>query len=164
MPAVRCRHVKIRVAVESQTLRTSEPTVKDGNIAALRDAINAVIARSSRPRNVEVAARMKRQMIRREGRLQRSKHKNLAARANFENGAAAVANVEIFGVVERDPGGDAHTFNPLFGATLRRHAMNGAVMAARDEEAARTIHSQARWIDQRGDERLHAVVGRNLVK
>src|SRR6266403_2819433 len=120
VPAVRCRDIQVRVAVESQTLRTSEPAIKHGNIAALRDAVNAIVARGSRPGNVEIAARMKSQVVRRERRLQRGHYTNFAARANFENRAAAVANVEIFGVIERDSGGDAHAFNPLLGAPLGR--------------------------------------------
>ena len=57
-------------------------------------------------------------MIGRERRLQRGKNKNLAARADFENRAAAVADIEIFRVVERNPRRDAHSFNPLLRAAF----------------------------------------------
>src|SRR5260370_12793246 len=107
---------------------------------------------------------MKRQMVRGERWLQRSKHKNLAARADFENRTAAVADVEIFRVIERDPGGDAHAFNPLLGAAFGRHAMDSAVMTARNEEIAGAIDSQSRRIDQRSNERLDAVIRRDSVK
>src|SRR4029077_7260667 len=164
MPAVRRRDVKIRVAIKRQALWTPQPTIKHGNIAALRDAVHAIVTRSSRPGDVEVAARMKRQMIRGERRLQRGKHKNLAARADFENRAAAIADVKIFRVIKRNPGGDAHALNPLLGATLWSNAMDRAVVAAGNEKIAGAVDRQARWIDQRSDERLDAVVRRDFVK
>src|SRR5260370_17101080 len=45
MSAMRRRDIKIRVAVESQALRTSEPAIKHGNVAALRYAVHALVAR-----------------------------------------------------------------------------------------------------------------------
>ena len=53
------------------------------------------IAGSGRAGHVQVAARMKRQVIRRDRRLHRGEHKNFAARADFENRSAAVADVKI---------------------------------------------------------------------
>src|SRR5882762_4772440 len=85
VPAVRCRDVQVRVAIERQTLRTSKPAIKHGNIAALRDAINAIVARGSRPGYIQIAARMKRQVIRSQRRLQRRENEDLPARTNLEN-------------------------------------------------------------------------------
>src|SRR6267154_860636 len=101
---------------------------------------------------------MKRQVIRGQGRLERCEDKNLAARTDLEYRAAAIPDVQIFRMVERDARRDAHTLNPLLGAAFRRDSMNGAVMAARDKQIAGPVHGQARWINQRSDKRLDAVI------
>src|SRR6266403_6404457 len=102
VPAVRCRDVQVRVAIERQTLRTSKPAIKHGNIAALRDAINAIVARGSRPGHIQITARMKRQVIRSQRRLQRRENEDLPARAKLENSSAAVSNVQMFRRVKRN--------------------------------------------------------------
>ena len=94
----------------------------------------------------------------------RCKHKNLAAGADLENCAAAVANVEIAVRVERDPCGDAHAFDPLLGAAFGCDAMNGAVIAAGDKKISRAIESEPAGIHQRSDERLHAVVRGDFIE
>src|SRR5882762_1862274 len=96
VPAVRRRDVQVRVAVERQPLRTSKPAIKHGNIAALRDAINAIVARGSRPGHIQIAARMKRQVIRSQRRLQRRENEDLPARTNLENSSAAISDIQIF--------------------------------------------------------------------
>src|SRR6267154_3696894 len=101
---------------------------------------------------------MKRQVIRGERRLQRGENEDLPAWANLKNGPAAIPDVQIFRMVERDARCDAHAFNPLLRAAFRRDSMNGAVMAARDKQIAGPVHCQARWIDQRSDKRLDAVI------
>src|SRR5438094_850636 len=69
---------------------------------------------------------MKRQVVRGDGRLQRCKNKNLAAWADLENRAAAVANVQIVVVIERDACSDAHAFDPLLlRSLLRERALPG---------------------------------------
>src|SRR5256885_15918917 len=107
---------------------------------------------------------MKRQVVRGDGRLQRCKNKNLAAWADLENRAAAVANVQIVVVIERDACSDAHAFDPLLGAAIGRDAMDGAVVAAGDKEIAPAVERQAAGIHQRRDEWLHAVISRDFVK
>ncbi len=67
-------------------------------------------------------------------------------------------------MIEGDARGDAHAFNPLLGAAIRRDPVNGAVVAAGDEEVAVAIEGQPGGIDQRSDERLDAVVGGDFVK
>src|SRR5208282_1392472 len=141
-PAIRRCHVKIGVAVKRQTLRPSKPAEESRNIAALRDAVDAVVTRSRWPRDVEVAVRMKCQMIRGERRLNGRKNKNLAARTDFENGSAAVADIKIFCPVKRDSCGDTHAFDPLFRATLGRNAVNRAIVAAGNEKIPRAIQRQ----------------------
>src|SRR5258708_40263203 len=83
--SVRGRHIKISVAIQSNALGSAKPAKENIHIAALRDAVDAVKAGSRRPGNVQIAAGMKRQVIRGYGRLKRGDYKNLAARAYFEN-------------------------------------------------------------------------------
>src|SRR5260370_20304367 len=164
MAAMRGGDVEIGVAIERQTLRAPEAAIENMHVASLRDAVNAIVAGSSRPGDVQIAARMKCQMIRGKRRLQRGEHKNFAAGADFENRAAAIADVKIFRVIEGDARGDAHAFNPLLGAAIRRDAVNGAVVAAGDEEVTVAIEGQPGGIDQRSDERLDAVIRSDFVK
>src|SRR5260370_31285987 len=144
MAAMRGGDVEIGVAIERQALRTPEPAIENMHVAASRDAIHAIIAGSSRPGDVQIAARMKRQVIRGERRLQRGEHKNLTAGADFENRATAIADIKIFRVIEGDARGDAHAFNPLLGAAIRRDPVNGAVVAAGYREVALSSERQPR--------------------
>src|SRR5216683_1723658 len=154
-PSVRGRHIEISVAIQSQALRPPEATEENAHIAALRDFVDAVKTGGRRPGNVQIAAGMKRQVISGDGGLERGKNKDLAARADLENRAAAVANVQIAVVIERDAGGDAHAFDPLLGAAIGRDAMYRSVVAAGDEQIAHAIERQAAGIHQRSDKRLH---------
>src|SRR4029077_7080665 len=155
---------KISVAIQSEALRPAEATEENADITALRDSVDAVKAGGRRPRNVQIAAGMKCQVIRGDGRLKRGKNKNLAARADLENRAAAVANVQIAVVIKSNSRGDAHAFDPLLCAAIGRNAMDGTVVTAGNEEIAHAIERQAPGIYQRSDERLHAVICRDLVK
>src|SRR5260370_7105432 len=103
MAAMRGGDVEIGVAIERQALRTPEPAIENMHVAASRDAIHAIIAGSSRPGDVQIAARMKRQVIRGERRLQRGEHKNLTAGADFENRSTAIADITIFPAIHADP-------------------------------------------------------------
>src|SRR5271167_4246929 len=102
-------------------------------VRPLRDAVDAVIAGCRRPGDIQVAARMKREMIRGERRFDGCKDKNFAAWTNFEDCSAAISHVEILGTVERYTRGYTHPFNPLLGAAFWRNPMNCAVVAAGDE-------------------------------
>ena len=84
--------VKIRLAVKGHALRAAQSAVEDVNFASLRNAIDAIVAGSRRSGNVQVATGVKHQMISGDGRFQGGKNENLALRADFENGAAAIAN------------------------------------------------------------------------
>src|SRR5271167_110939 len=163
-PAIRSGDVEITIAVKGQPLWTSETAKKRTNFTALRDAVDAVIAGCRRPGDIQVAARMKREMIRGERRFDGCKDKNFAAWTNFEDCSAAISHVEILGTVERYTRGYTHPFNPLLGAAFWRNPMNCAVVAAGDEEISRAVHSQATGIHQRSDEGFYAVVRRNFVE
>src|SRR5579883_1057167 len=134
--AVGSGNVQIGVAVESHALRAAKATVEDENFTASGDAKHAVIAGGCRAGDVEVAGWMEREVVSRYGRFESGEDENLPARADFEDGAAAIADVEIFLGIEGDAGGDAHALDPLFGTTFGSDAMNRAVVAAGDEEIA----------------------------
>src|SRR5580692_3256252 len=103
---------------------------------------------------------MKREMIRGERRLNSCKNKNLATWTNFEDRSAAVAHVKIFVAVECNARGNAHPFNPLLGAALRRNPVNRAVVPAGHEEIPSAVHRQPAGIYKRSDERFYAVIRR----
>src|SRR5271155_4349718 len=103
-------------------------------------------------------------MVRGYAGLQCGKDKDFARGADLENCAAAVAHVEVSGLVESDAGGHAHAFDPLFSTAVRGDTVDGAVVAARNEEIAAGADGQAAWVDQRGNERLDAVVGGDSVE
>ena len=148
----------------STTPGSSQPAEKNTDVAALCDAMNTVETGGRRSGDVEIAIRMKRQVVSGDGRLKRCKNKNLPVRADLENGAAAVADVKIPSMVEGDPRGDTHAFHPLLGAAIRRNAMNGAVVAAGNEKISRAIQREPAGIHQRRDEWLHAVIRGDFVE
>ena len=145
-------------------MRPAEAAKEDADLASLRDAVHAIEAGCRRSRDVEIAVRVKRQVISGDGRLKRGKNKNFAASANLENRAAAVAHVQVFRMVERDPRGDAHAFDPLLRAAFGRDAMDGAVVAAGDEKISLAVERQPAGIHKGVDERLYAVVRGDLVQ
>src|SRR5438046_4955439 len=61
---VRCRHVQIPFAVERQPLWPPQPAEKHTDLTALCNAVDPVKAGRCRPRHVQVAVRMKRQVVR----------------------------------------------------------------------------------------------------
>src|SRR5579859_937901 len=115
-PAEGGRHIEIAVPVKRQTLWTAKAAIKRADFAALCDAVDAIVARGRRAGDIEIAIRMKREMIRGERRFDRCKNENFPACADFENRSAAVADVQIIGAIKCDARGDAHAFNPLLGA------------------------------------------------
>ena len=97
-------------------------------------------------------------MIGSDGWLQGRENVNLARPADFENGAAAVAHVEILFGIERDAGGHAHSFDVHRCGTRRRDLIDDTVIAAGDIERARFVKSEAGGVHQIRHERLGSVV------
>src|ERR1700676_2432601 len=123
-PTERGDHIEIFVLVKRQALRPAQSAIKDMHLAVLRDAIDAVIARGGRAADVKFAAGVKRQVIRGDGRLQRGEHKNFALGTDLENRAAAISDKQISFWIKGQSGGDAHAFDPLLAAAVRRGAIN----------------------------------------
>src|SRR5262249_6707401 len=88
---------------------------------------------------------------------------NLAVGADFENRAAAVANVKVLVAIERDPGGNAHTLHKHAHVAVGRNLVDEAVGASGDVHHSLTVQRHARSIHQVVDERLHSEVQINLV-
>src|SRR6266700_3299944 len=103
-------------------------------------------------------------MVRRDRRLECGKHENLAAGADLENRAAAVADEQVPDGIERDSRCGAHAFDPKLRTAVGRYAMHRSVIAAGNVEVAFAVQSKPRWIHQLGDERLYGVIGCDLVQ
>src|SRR5438270_9098979 len=97
-------------------------------------------------------------MIRGNTRFQSGEDKDLLVAANLEDGATAVADVEILIAVERDAGGDSHAFGIRGHISARGHAIHGAIMPRGSIHLALTIESDRGRIHHVGYERLEVVV------
>src|SRR6266853_4023988 len=103
-------------------------------------------------------------MVGRDGRLERCKHENLPAGADLEYRAAAVADEQVANGIERDSGRRAHAFDPKLRTAVGCYAMHRTIVAAGNVEVTFAVQSKARLIHQLGDERLHRVIGCDLVQ
>src|ERR1700683_5593357 len=162
--ANRRSHIEIADAIERKTLRASETAKKCADFAGGINAIDGVETGSSRPGDEKFAGRAERQVIRGEGRLDCSEDENFAGGSDFENRAAAIADVEAAALVERQAGSDAHALDPLHCAAVGRDAMHGAVVAAGNEEIAVIVDGQPGGVHHFGDEGFYYVAGSDFVK
>src|SRR5690349_11459467 len=160
----RSGYVKIADAVEREPLRTPEAAEKYTHFARGSDPVDAVVARRRRAGNKKIARRAKREMVRRDGRLERGEDENFALRADLENRAASVAHVKAAVLIEREPSGYPHALNPLHRAPVGRDAVNRAVVAAGHKKMAFAIDGEPGGICQFGDIRFDRMVRRDLVK
>src|SRR6202522_117842 len=156
--------IEIAQAIERKTLRAAETAKKCADFAGGIYAIDGVETGSSRPGDEKFAGRAERQVIRGEGRLDGGEDENFAVRSDFENRAAAIADVEAAALVERQAGSDAHALDPLHCAAVGRDAVHGAVVAAGNEEIAVTIDGQAGGVHHLGDEGFYYVARSDFVK
>src|SRR5579859_816548 len=155
---------EVSVLVEGEALRAAEAAIEDVDFAVLGDAIDAVVTGGGGAADVEFAAWMESEVIGGEGGLERGEDEDFALRADFENGAAAVADEQIASCIEGDAGGDPHAFDPLFAAAVGSDAIDGAVVAAGNEEVAACVERQAGGIYKRSDEGFHGVAGIDFVE
>src|SRR5437899_4899045 len=150
---------EILVLVEGEALRAAEAAIEDMDFAILGDAIDAVIAGRGGAADVEFAAWVEGEVVGGDGWLESGEDENFALRADFENGAAAVADKEIAFCIEGEAGGNAHAFDPLFAAAVVRNSIDGAVVAAGNEEVAVRAEREAGGIDERCDEGFYVIAG-----
>ena len=146
------------VFIERHALRPAQAAIEDFHLAVVGNAVDAIEARGGGAGDVEVAVRTERQMVGGDGRLERGEDEDLAVGADLENGAAAVADVEVVLAVEGDAGGDAHAFHVDRHVAGGRDLVDEAVIAAGDVEQALGIEGQAGGVHQVVEERLHAEV------
>src|SRR5271165_1144780 len=125
----RSRHVQVARRVKSQALRASQTAEKSVNRALRIDSMHAVKTRCRRPCHKQVALRPESKVVRRDARLQSGEDEYLLVAANLENGAAAVAHVEILTLIKSNPRGDPHALSIRRHVSIRRHAINRAILA-----------------------------------
>src|SRR5437899_867869 len=106
----RCRDLKVAVHVEGQSLRTSQAPVKRGNGAMRIDLVYAIEAGGRGPGYKEIPVRTKSQVVGGDAGLEGCEDENLAVGCDLENGATAVADIDVCRAVEGDASGDAHAF------------------------------------------------------
>ena len=94
-------------------------------------------------------------MIGGDGRLQRGEHENLAVGADLENGAAAVADVEVVFAVEGDAGGHAHALD------VDRHVAVGRRLGRRCRRSG-WKHRAGRARSNASDGGVHQIVDERL--
>ena len=125
----RSSNVQISFNIEGHALRTSQPAIKDADGSMLINAIDRVEAGSGGPGNVQDSVRTEGQVIGGDAGLESGEDKNLAVAADFEDGSAAVPDVEILLAVKSDAGSDAHAL------CVRRHGSIGRNFVHRAIEA-----------------------------
>src|SRR5262249_40420815 len=89
----RCRDVKPPLSVDGHALRSSKPAIIYIHLAGWGDAIDGIKAGSCRAAYVEIPVQPDCQMIGCDGRFERGEYIDLSRAADFEDGAAAVADV-----------------------------------------------------------------------
>src|SRR5579884_120689 len=97
-------------------------------------------------------------MIGGDGRFERSEHVDLARAADFEDGAAAIADIKIFLAVESDSGCDAHALDEYRHIAAARDLIHNPVVTAGDIEDSLAVKCQPGGIHQIGNEWLRIVI------
>ena len=120
-------------------------------------------ARRSRPRDVKISLRPERQMISGDRRLERGENVNLARGTDFEDRAAAVADVQILLLVEGDARGNPHPLHIDRWRSVGAGLVHDAVVAAGNIERPVAPKSKPRRVHHVGDERCHRIVQADLV-
>ena len=73
--------------------------------------MNAIEARRRGTGHIQVVVRSEREMIRRDRRLDRGKHVDLALLADLEDRPAAIADVQVVFAIECEAGADSHALD-----------------------------------------------------
>src|ERR1700676_1554763 len=92
--------------------------------------MHAIEAGGSGSANVEIFVRSEGEMVGRYRRFERGENVNLALPADLEDGAAAIADVQVAIRIEDDAGGHAHAFHINCAIARRGHAVDAAFLAA----------------------------------
>src|SRR6516165_6467653 len=97
-------------------------------------------------------------MIRGHGWFQSGEHKNLPVLADLENGAAAIADIQVSLAVERDAGGHTHPLDEGRHVPCRGDLIDETLVAAGNVQQPVTVKGQPGGVHQIIDERLHIEV------
>src|SRR5262249_22801540 len=113
--------------------------------------------------HVKIAARPERHMVRGDRRFERSENEDLSCRADLENRAAAVADVEVALLVECQAGGDSHALDENRHVAIGRYLVHDPVHPAADVKRSLTVERQAGGVHHVCDKRPDVVVEVDLV-
>src|SRR5882724_13383460 len=102
-------------------------------------------------------------MIGSDARLQRGKYEDLAVRSNPPDGTATVTNVQIAGFIKGDAGGNAHALSVGAQRAIRRHTVDGAVIARGNIKLSLRVKGHAGGIHQLRQKWLDVVIRINLI-
>src|SRR6185437_8702986 len=105
--AIGGHHEEGPIAVEGHALGPAQSGEELLDLAAGIDAPNAVVARGAGTGHIEEIVRSECQVVGGDAGLERGEDKGIALAVNFEDGAAAVANVQIAAAIKCNSGGDA---------------------------------------------------------
>src|ERR1019366_3588007 len=100
--------VEPALLIEGHTLRAPEAAVEGFHLAGVRDAEHRVEAGSGGPGDVEIIVRTEGQVVGRDGWFQGGEDEDLAVGTDLENGAGAIAHIEIVFGIESNLGSHAH--------------------------------------------------------
>src|SRR5262249_39956168 len=130
------------------TLRPSQATKVGRNISVRSDSVNMIATRSRGACNKEVLLVIEGQMISGHTGFNGGKHKDLALPINFENRPGSIPHIKVVMVVERDTGGNAHSFGIDRFLSIRRNLVNAAIVPAGNKHFAQAVESDAGRIHQ----------------
>src|SRR5690349_21193638 len=97
---------------------------------------------------VKIFVGPERQMVGRYRRFERGEHVNLPLAADLEDGAAAIADVEIAVRIEDDASGHAHAFHINCAVARRRHAVDVPLLAAGNVEHVVVVDGHSAGVHQ----------------
>ncbi len=154
--------VEIAGDVGGDSLGTAEAAKVDRRAAIGVDAMDAVVAGGGGAGDVESAIRTEGHVIGGDAGFESREDESLRIARDLEDGAAAIADVEIAAGVEGDGGGDSHAFCINGSGAFWRDAMNGALVAGGDVQITVGVERKSGSVDQAGEKDAHFAVGANF--
>src|SRR5580704_19251627 len=103
-PAKRGDGIQRSLNIEGQSLGTSQAGKEFVDLTAWRDAVDRVETGGCRPCNVQVIVETERHVIGGHARFERGVDEYFLVRADLENAAAAIADVQVTVVIEGNAG------------------------------------------------------------
>src|SRR5207302_7441066 len=154
--------IEIAFGIKSQTLWPAQAAIENVYTAVLVNSVHRIKAGSGRPGHIKLAIRTEGQMVGGDARLQCAIDKNLAVAANFEDSAAAVADVKVLLAIKGDSGGNAHALGIRRHGAVGRHTVDRAIVARGDIHLAFAVEGDAGGVHHLREKWLHAVAGINF--